>query len=88
MVPCCNVTNLVLAKRAPVVFMYNTTVARDSSTAAGSDVVMDHDGVDRISELLRDYSAPGAAGSVYQEGVRFSATQTQRSGAGRASPAS
>ena len=39
--------------------------------AAGRDVLMDHDGAKKISALLRDYFAPEAVGSVYQEVVQF-----------------
>ena len=40
--------------------------------AGESDVIAGPDGAKRISELLRDYFAPEALDSVYQEVVRFS----------------
>ena len=39
--------------------------------AAGSDVIMDQDGLEKTFVILCDYFAPEAAGSVYQEAVWF-----------------
>ena len=47
-------------------------VAREVCMAGESDVIAGPDGAKRISELLRDYFAPEALDSVYQEVVRFS----------------
>ena len=38
--------------------------------AAGSGVIMGHERVEKISESLRDYFAPGAEESAYQEVAR------------------
>ena len=55
-------------------------VTREVCLAARGDVVIDHDGATRISEVLRDLLAPEAAYSVSQGVVRFlrfrRATQT------------
>ena len=63
------VATLNPAKRAPALILHTFSVARKVCMAAGGDVIMSRDGVEKISELLSDHFAPEAADSVYQEVV-------------------
>ena len=60
------VANLDPAKRYSAHSLQMNAVAQEVCMAAGSDVILDPDGVKKISKLLHDYFAPDAVGSVYQ----------------------
>ena len=47
------------------------TVARQARTNAGSDVITNGDGTNRIMNISREDSAPRAVGPVFQEVARF-----------------
>ena len=47
------------------------TVPRHVCVAAGGDAIMDQEGLDEISVILRAWSAPRAVGSVYREVARL-----------------
>ena len=59
------VTNWALTKRASALISHMDAVAREVYMSAGSGVIIDHDQV-RILDILHDFFAPEAAGSVYQ----------------------
>ena len=46
-------------------------VAREVSMSAGSEIISSGDVADQVPSILREYFAPGAAGSFYQDVVRF-----------------
>ena len=64
------VTNLGPAKRASALIVQIDTRLRQDCMAAGSGVIADGDGAEKISTVLRDYLAPEAADSANQEVVR------------------
>ena len=58
------------SKRAAALILRMGTVAHQVCSAAGSDIVANNDGVDRILAILRAYFAPEAVESGNQEVVR------------------
>ena len=67
----CQVTNLDPANRASALASPMGAIAREVRMAAGSDLIMNHDGVGKILVSLHEYLAPDTVASVYQEVVRF-----------------
>ena len=57
--------------RVPAHISQINTVARAVCMAAGGDVIMDQEGLEKILAQLRDYFAPDDVDSLYQEVVRF-----------------
>ena len=58
-------------KRAALLILQMATAARQVCMAAGSDVLMDADGAEKISAITFDNCVPEAMDSVYQEIARF-----------------
>ena len=46
-------------------------MARSVFSAAGSGQLLEQEGVQKITHVLRDYSAPGALDSVYRDVAHF-----------------
>ena len=63
-------TNLGPAKRASALPLQMDDVARQVCMAAGSAVIMDGNGLEKISSILRDYIAPAAADTANHEVAR------------------
>ena len=59
------------ANRASVLILYMDSAAREVCAAAGRGVIMGREGAMKITVLLRDYFAPDAVESAYQEVARF-----------------
>ena len=65
------VANLDPSKRAAALILQVETVARQVCLAAGSDSVANNDGAEQILGILKDYFAPDAVDSAFQEVARF-----------------
>ena len=65
-------TNLDAQKRSSAIVLHMDPVVRDARMAVGNEQLLDPDSVPKILQVLRDYFAPGALDSIYQEVVRFS----------------
>ena len=63
------VANLEPPKRAPALIPRMDTAVRKVYVAAGSGIILSGDGADRLTNILRENFAPGAADSVYREVV-------------------
>ena len=65
-------TNVGPANRASASILHMNAAAREVCMSAESEVIVGHDEVGEISDLLHDCLAPDAVGSVNQEVARLS----------------